>query len=107
MKYGKVDRNQKAITEALRDLGISVSITSDVAKGFPDIIVGFRGENYLIELKSGKGKQEDSQIKFESLWTGQYSVCRTLDEVLEAIGYNGFDIDKGKPCQRLMDSIKE
>lgn len=48
-----VDANQTAIIRALRKAGVSVQPLHTVGQGCPDIIAGFRGVNYLLELKDG------------------------------------------------------
>lgn len=59
-----------------------------------DLLVGFRGKNYLIEVKlplgvnggeNGSTLTED-QKRFTKVWQGQYCVVRTTDEALKAIG---------------------
>ena len=87
MNPGRVDKNQQQIVSALRKLGCSVAITSDVGSGFPDVIVGYNGRNYLIEIKSSKGKLRKSQEDFRDKWVGQWAVCYSLEEVLKVIGY--------------------
>jgi Holliday junction resolvase len=86
----KVDANQKEIVRHLRMLGCSVAVTSDVAHGFPDLVVGWNGKTFLIELKDGKkvpSKQKPTpeEIIFESRWKGQYAVCNSLDEIIKII----------------------
>ena len=91
-RAAKIDRNQKAIVEWLRTVpGVTV------ATGHDDIIVGFRGQNYWLEIKApdaistktGKARPSSlkpSQKKLLEEWLGQYSVVSTLDEILIIIG---------------------
>jgi len=82
----RVDRNQPKIVKELRDLGYSVAITSDLGRGFPDIVVGYAGLNILVELKAdGKKKLTDDEEKFFSDWQGQVNKCCTTQEILQAI----------------------
>jgi Holliday junction resolvase len=86
-----VDHNQKEIVEALRKAGASVLVTSNVGKGFPDIIVGLAGKNWLIEIKNPKssyGKTGLNKIQkdFHSTWTGRVHVIYSIDEALKLIG---------------------
>lgn len=48
----RADKNQQDIVDELRDLGISVLILSQVGGGCPDLLIGHRGKNYLIEVKT-------------------------------------------------------
>ncbi len=55
--------------------------------GRPDLLVGFRGETYLLEVKSPKGRLEDSQVTWHADWRGRpVAVVRTPTEALRAIG---------------------
>ena len=56
------------------------------SKGPLDLLVGFRGANYLLEVKTSKGKLRASQERFLGRWRGQAVVVRTLTEALQAIG---------------------
>ena len=48
-KRAKSDDNQKQLVKTLRGIpGVSVSITSALGDGFPDIVVGYKKQNYLL-----------------------------------------------------------
>ena len=49
-KIGRVDTNQKELVTQLMKIGATVSILSNVGGGVPDIIVGYKGVNYLFEM---------------------------------------------------------
>lgn len=85
-RHGRVDLNQKSIVKELRSRGCSVFVASDVGRNFPDLVIGHKGVNYMVELKSGKYKQSEGQVKFEKEWRGQYNVAYTIEELLEIIG---------------------
>lgn len=83
----RVDDNQKQVTDALRKLGYSVCILSDVGKGVPDLLIGKGGNNWLIELKDGnkppsRQKLTGHEQKFHDQWRGQVAVCNSLDDIL-------------------------
>jgi Holliday junction resolvase len=68
----KPDRNQKEIVKALREAGFSVQDLRGVGKGFPDLLVGYFGSNYLIEVKDGlKSKLNEDQVEWHENWKGQ------------------------------------
>lgn len=90
-KKGRVDSNQKVIVKSLRQIpGVSVAVTSMIGSGFPDLVIGYKGKNYLIELKDGD-KPESAQkltldeIEFDAKWKGQYAVCNSIDEILKLV----------------------
>lgn len=85
-RHGKIDANQPEIVKTLRQAGASVAITSDLGDGFLDLVVGFRGANFLIEVKYGKNGLTPEQRDFFSSWRGQCEIARTSEEALRIIG---------------------
>ncbi len=82
------DNNHDEIVLALRESGASVAETHEMSRGFPDLVVGYNGENYFIEIKnprSGHGIT-DAQVKWHSNWRGQVAVANSAEEALEIIG---------------------
>ena len=86
MSAKRSDGNQSEISEALRAAGCTVFDTHELGKGFPDIVVGLFGRNYLMEIKNGKGKLTEPEKKFFTNWTGQADVVRTVEEALRVVG---------------------
>jgi len=89
MRGKKTDANQSAIIAVLREVGATVVDLSAVGKGVPDLLVGFRGATYLLEVKNVKGKNRTTpdQDVFYAWWRGaSVSIVRTADEALLAIG---------------------
>jgi len=88
----KTDDNHTDIVKAFRSVpGCLVKDTSRVGGGFPDIVVGFRGVNYLVEIKlpnvaNWRSKLNPAQVKFHSEWTGQVIVVRTNSDVWNLLG---------------------
>lgn len=91
MRAKRVDDNQAKIVEQLRRLGITVQHLHTIGKGCPDLLLGYRNKNFLIELKdskkipSAKKLTPDEEIFF-SEWRGQVSKCETLEEILKVVG---------------------
>lgn len=77
----QLDANHQAIRAGLEAVGATVD-----PKCPGDLLVGFRGVNYLLEVKTVKGKLRASQERFRAAWKGQYAVVRTMDEALRSIG---------------------
>lgn len=85
-RRGRTDANQTEIVEALRKLGVSVAITSAVGKGFPDLVCGYRGKTYLIEVKTDdKKKLTDDQKAFYGAWRGQWARVSNSVEAWEVV----------------------
>jgi hypothetical protein len=91
MRAKKVDGNQKRIVDQLRKLNISVQHLHTIGQGCPDLLLGFRNRNFLIELKDeskppSAKKLTDDEQEFFNEWNGQVSKCETLDEILKVVG---------------------
>jgi len=87
----RTDSNHAEIIKALRKIpNLSVFSTHEVGKGFPDIVIGYKGINYLIEIKDGKKspsqrKLTDVELDFHLSWNGQIDTIKNLDELLQII----------------------
>ena len=82
----KIDNLQREVVNALRKIGASVTILSGVGKGVPDLLVGFRGVNFLIEVKSRKtAKLTPDQVEFFHTWMGQVAVIYSVEEAIALV----------------------
>lgn len=86
----RIDHNQNEIVKALRSAGATVRIVSSVSN-FVDIVVGFRGQNYLMEIKDGNKPPSGQMLtpgefKFQVEWEGNVSNINSIDSALAAIG---------------------
>ena len=92
MRAAKVDANHRKIVQALRDVGATVLDLAKVGNGAPDLLVGFRGNNFLIEVKDGSAppsarKLRPNQVEFHGGWKGNTpAVALSVDDALAAIG---------------------
>jgi len=84
MKAKRVDCNQKDIVHALKTFGATVVDLSGVGKGCPDLLIGFKGTTYLIEIKKdSKAKFTPQQLQFNELWSGGVIArIQTIDEAI-------------------------
>ncbi len=87
----KADANQAAIVQALRAVGCTVQHLHAVGGGVPDLLVGYQGQNLLIEVKDGSKppsarKKTDHQAVWHDAWRGQVAVVCNVKEALEAVG---------------------
>lgn len=104
MKYAKKrDGNEKAIVEALEALGAFVTRLGDA--GVPDLLVAYRGESLLIEVKDptqakkayragaggGRVALTDAQRKWwDRPWHGgRRAVVETVDEAVAFVRNDG------------------
>lgn len=89
-RAAKIDDNQKTLVQHLRRCGFSVAVTSALGKGFPDIVVGSSGRNYLFEIKDpakcpARRRLTEDEAEFKTKWRGQYDVIETIDDALRII----------------------
>ena len=86
MRAAKVDRNQPEIVAALRAIGATVQPLHTVGRGVPDLLVGWRGANLLLEVKDGAGKGlTPDQVEWHCQWRGQVCIVRSVDDALAVL----------------------
>jgi hypothetical protein len=93
MRRARVDTNQPEIVEALRAVGAHVLHTHQLKNAF-DILVGFRGQLYIMEIKDGakppsrhkltEGEQQ-CQADFAAVGVPYYVVL-SVEDALCVIG---------------------
>lgn len=79
------DANESRIIKWLVSAGATVEKLPP-GNGRPDLLVGFRGRNYLLEVKTEKGRIRPEQESWHSAWNGDVHVVRTPQEAIAAIG---------------------
>jgi hypothetical protein len=91
------DANEPPIVQALENAGAFVQRLDD-GQGTPDLLVGYAGRTYLLEVKLPLGPRggavghqnlNDEQVEWHAGWHecgGTLLVVRTPDEALRAIG---------------------
>ena len=90
MKACRVDRNQPEIVAACVAIGASVQHLHMVGRGCPDIVVGFRGKNYLFEIKDPlqpKSKQvlTPSEERWHQMWWGELHIVYTGEQAINIL----------------------
>jgi hypothetical protein len=98
----RVDVNQQDVVLALRFFGATVVVTSHVGVGFPDLIVGYHGRTFLLEVKDGKkgaaAKLTPAQEKWIKNWQGEpVFVARSAAEAVAFVC--GF-VPEGEPWKK-------
>lgn len=86
----RVDANQKDVVAALRRIGATVEPLHRVGGGCPDLLVGFRGRNLLIEVKDGnkppsERKLNAIQVDWHGGWKGQVAVAEDADAAVAIV----------------------
>lgn len=93
-RAARIDANQPEIVAALRRAGASVTPLSSMGKGVPDLLVGYQGVNYLLELKDPNALRGPAQamqltpdeVAWHESWLGQVAVICNIEEALQLIG---------------------
>jgi len=90
-RAAKVDANQPEIVTALRNVGCTVQHLHNTGEGCPDLLVGYRGHNYLVEVKDGAKppsarRLTPDQVKWHGSWRGSVTVACNVSEAFEAVG---------------------
>lgn len=85
-----MDTNQKAIATALRKAGATVEFLSDVGGGVPDLLVGWKGINLLMECKDGDRPPSERKLTllqsyWHNMWRGQVMVVESSEEAIRVL----------------------
>lgn len=89
-RAARVDGNQAAIVQRFRECGASVLHLHAVGENAPDLLIGTKGVNVLVELKTPTGKLRDGQKAFISEWRGaDVWVIRSPDEAQRLVNEVG------------------
>ncbi len=86
-RKARVDSNQAEIVETLRAMGASVAPTHTLGSGFPDLVVGWRGINLLLEIKDGEKAPSKRQLtpdeqRWHDDWRGQIVVIQSARDAI-------------------------
>jgi len=97
-RAANTDNNHAETVKYLRSLSMSVQPLASVGSGVPDLLVGFRGVNVLIEMKDGekvpsKRVLTADQEQWHAKWAGQVHVANDKEAaarvVIEVVGKAG------------------
>ena len=86
-RASRVDGNQSALVSDLRAMGCSVQHLHTVGMGCPDLVVGWRGRNWLFEVKDGTlppsaRRLTEPEKRWHEAWRGQVSTVETAEQAM-------------------------
>lgn len=86
----RIDANQTEIVNALRKIGCSVQHLHAVGAGCPDLLIGHRGRNTLLECKDGKKppsacKLTKDQTKWHIEWRGLVHIVYSVNDAIRVV----------------------
>lgn len=94
-RAARIDANHREIVKALRDIpGCTVTSLAGVGNGCPDLVVGYKGRNYLLEVKPPGGVRggisrqtlTDAELAWHRSWRGQREIVTTIEQAFYSIG---------------------
>lgn len=93
MRYkARTDANQQAVIDMLRQVGASVQSLAAIGNGCPDLLVGYNGRTFLMEVKDGAKTASQirltpDQVGWHQKWVGgSLSIVYGPEGALEVIG---------------------
>ena len=89
----RVDTNQAQIVAELRQCGVTIEHLHTIGQGCPDILCGWRGENYAFEIKDpdkppSKRRLTEDEERWHQEWGGQVDIILTAEDALKVMGFN-------------------
>lgn len=81
-----IDRNTHPLIEQVRGLGadvVSLQFLGRYVPGFPDYLLGFRAQNFLVELKMPGEDLNEKQREWHERWRGQVATAGAFDDFLQ------------------------
>lgn len=89
-RAARTDGNHQAIVAALRKIGATALSLAAVGKGCPDLVVGYRGLNLLLEVKDGRlppseRKLTEAEAEFLATWGGQVAVVTSEEDAVRVV----------------------
>ena len=90
-RAARLDANHHEIVRALEAVGARVQSLASVGSGCPDLVVGWRRRNILLEVKDGakipsKRRLTPDEERWHRTWSGQVAIVHNVTEALHAIG---------------------
>jgi len=91
-RAARTDDNHEQIVKALRAVGATVQSLAAVGRGVPDLLVGYQGKTFLLEIKDGskslsQRQLTEDQMRFHDDWTGgPLLVVESVNAAWAAIG---------------------
>lgn len=89
-RAARIDGNHRPVVEALTKATMRVQSLASMGKGVPDLLVGWRGVNVLLEVKDGTRKPSERTLTaderdWHATWGGQVAVVETPEEAVTAV----------------------
>jgi hypothetical protein len=89
-RAANIDANQVEIVRRLRQCGVTVQCLHALGQGSPDLLAGWRGQNFLFEIKDGSKAPSRRQLTscettWHGKWAGQVAIVNSFEEAMDVI----------------------
>ena len=90
-RAARTDQNHDEIVQALRKAGATVQSLAAVGAGVPDLLVGFRKQTFLVEVKNGQASPSErkltpAQVIWHHNWNGgPLAVVGSVEDALKLL----------------------
>lgn len=82
MRARRVDSNQAAVVERLRQIGCKVYLIEEPV----DLLIGYRNKTVLMEVKTEEGRLTKQQVEFVATWPGgSHHIVRDPEEAVNLV----------------------
>ena len=88
-RAARVDANQAEIVDALRSVGAAVQSLAAVGRGVPDLLVGYHGKLYLLEVKMPGEKLTPRELTWHTLWDGYAYIVYSAEDAIDKVVKDG------------------
>lgn len=85
MTAKRTDGNQAEIVRALRQAGAAVYCAHSMGHGFPDLVIAFREQTILAEVKMPKGKLTRAERLWHAAWPVPVPILRSVEDALRML----------------------
>ena len=84
-RKSRVDTNQREIVDFARRHGATIAHLHTLGRGIPDLLIGYQGRNYLVEIKSEDGKLTTDEETFFNNWRGDAAVVTSKKDLIRLL----------------------
>ena len=84
-RKARVDTNQREIVNFAKKHGATVAHLHTLGRGIPDLLIGYRGRNYLVEIKTENGNLTSDEKKFFDNWRGSAAVVASKTDLIRLL----------------------
>ena len=85
-RKARVDNNQKELVNFAKQHGCTIAHLHTLGRGIPDLLIGYQGRNYLVEIKSSEnGTLTNDEKTFFDSWRGDAAVITNKKDLIRLL----------------------